>query len=64
VKKKQLEENLSVDFAFNLVGSTQRFRANVFMQQGSYSFVIRTLWKTIPSFEQLKIHNHPNMLKG
>ncbi len=59
-KKQRLEENLSVDFAFNLLGSSQRFRANVFMQQGTYSFVIRTLWKTIPSFEELKI---PEILK-
>ncbi|MBI3307458.1 MAG: PilT/PilU family type 4a pilus ATPase [Candidatus Omnitrophica bacterium] len=55
-----LEKNRSVDFAFALFGSTQRFRANIFFQQGTYSLVIRTLWKTIPSFEELNI---PPVLK-
>jgi pilus retraction protein PilT len=50
-----LEKNQSVDFAFALMGSTQRFRGNVFIQQGTYSFVIRTLWRDIPSFEKLGI---------
>ena len=54
-RRKRLESELSVDFAFNLMGSTQRFRTNVFMQQGTYSLVIRTLWKSIPSFEELRI---------
>ena len=54
-QKEKLAQNLSVDFAFTLPGKNQRFRANVFLQQGTYSFVIRTLWKAIPSFEQLRI---------
>lgn len=54
-QKEKLAKNLSVDFAFTLIGQSQRFRANVFVQQGTYSFVIRTLWKTIPSFEALRI---------
>lgn len=59
-QKALLEKNRSVDFAFNLLGRTQRFRANVFMQQGTLSLVIRTLWKNIPSFEELHI---PPVLK-
>jgi pilus retraction protein PilT len=55
-----LEKNRSVDFAFSLMGTTQRFRANVFYQQGTLSLVIRTLWKKIPSFEDLHI---PPVLK-
>jgi pilus retraction protein PilT len=59
-QKASLEKNKSVDFAFNMLGRTQRFRANVFMQQGTYSFVIRTLWKNIPTFEELHI---PTVMK-
>lgn len=55
-----LEKNRSVDFAFSLLGAGQRFRANVFYQQASYSLVIRTLWKRIPTFEDLGI---PPILK-
>jgi len=54
-QKEKLARDLSVDFAFALMGETQRFRANVFMQQGTYSLVLRTLWKSIPSFEVLRI---------
>lgn len=59
-QEKLLEQNRSVDFAFSLMGANQRFRCNVFYQQGSLSYVIRTLWKKIPSFEELKI---PPVLK-
>lgn len=59
-QEKLLEQNRSVDFAFSLMGANQRFRGNVFYQQGSLSYVIRTLWKKIPSFEDLKI---PPVLK-
>ncbi|MBI3999871.1 MAG: PilT/PilU family type 4a pilus ATPase [Candidatus Omnitrophica bacterium] len=55
-----LEKNKSVDFAFSLPGTSQRFRGNVFKQQGMYSIVIRRLWQTIPSFEELHI---PPILK-
>ncbi|MFA6600860.1 MAG: PilT/PilU family type 4a pilus ATPase [Candidatus Omnitrophota bacterium] len=55
-----LEKNHSVDFAFSLPGSTRRFRGNLFMQQGHYSAVIRTLWKNIPTLEELGI---PPVLK-
>ena len=50
-----LEKNQSVDFAFSLPGKTQRFRGNIFCQQGTYSIVIRRLWKAIPSFGELHI---------
>ncbi len=50
-----LEKNQSVDFAFSLPGSSQRFRGNFFLQQGTYSAVIRTLWKDIPTLEELGI---------
>lgn len=50
-----LDKNKSVDFAFALQENNQRFRVNVFSQQGSYSLVIRTLWRSIPSFQDLKI---------
>ena len=50
-----LEKNQSVDFAFSLPGKTQRFRGNIFRQQGTYSIVIRRLWKAIPSFGELHI---------
>lgn len=59
-QEKLLEENRSVDFAFSLMGTNQRFRCNVFYQQGRLSYVIRTLWKKIPSFEELRI---PPVLK-
>lgn len=59
-KKELLNKNLSVDFAFTLLGREQRFRANIFYQQGTYSLVVRTLWKNIPSFEELRI---PPILK-
>ena len=45
IQEALLEKNRSVDFAFNLLGAAQRFRGNVFCQQGTYSLVIRTLWK-------------------
>lgn len=54
-QKEKLAKHLSVDFAFTLIGQSQRFRVNVFMQQGTYSLVLRTLWKNIPSFEELRI---------
>ena len=54
-QKNLLEKNRSVDFAFSLLGRGQRFRANLFYQQGTLSIVIRTLWKKIPSFEELHI---------
>ena len=50
-----LEKNRSADFAFSLDGTQQRFRGNVFFQQGYYSLVLRTLWSSIPSMEQLRI---------
>lgn len=55
IQTEWLQKNRSVDFAFSLMGTTQRFRGNVFLQQGFYSLVIRTLWKRIPSFEELNI---------
>lgn len=60
VQKEKLEKNRSVDFAFALIAATQRFRANIFFQQGTYSLVVRTLWKHIPSFEELRL---PPILK-
>lgn len=54
-QKNLLERNRSIDFAFTLLGKNQRFRANAFYQQGAVSLVIRTLWKDIPSFEELRI---------
>ncbi|MBU3759088.1 MAG: PilT/PilU family type 4a pilus ATPase [Candidatus Omnitrophica bacterium] len=54
-QRENLERSLSVDFAFTLIRESQRFRANVFVQQGTYSLVIRTLWKTIPPPEALRI---------
>ena len=59
-QKAALEKNRSADFAFSLVGPGQRFRGNVFYQQGTCSLVIRTLWKTIPTFEELRL---PPVLK-
>lgn len=55
-----LERKQSVDFAFSLPHANQRFRGNIFKQQGVYSVVIRRLWRTIPSFEELHI---PQVLK-
>lgn len=55
-----LEKNRSADFAFTIISGNQRFRGNVFYQQGTLSYVIRTLWKKIPSFEDLRI---PGVLK-
>ncbi len=60
VQQEWLQKSRSVDFGFSLIGSSQRFRGNVFLQQGLYSFVIRTLWKNIPTFEELHI---PPILK-
>lgn len=60
VQREWLQKNKSADFAFTLTGSTQRFRGNIFLQQGQYSVVLRTLWKTIPTFEELKL---PPILK-
>jgi twitching motility protein PilT len=54
-QKELLEKNRSVDFGFSLLGTSQRFRANVFYQQGVCSFVVRTLWKKVPSFEELHV---------
>lgn len=59
-QRNLLEKNRSVDFAFSVMGQNQRFRANVFYQQGTLSLVIRTLWKKIPSFEELHI---PDILR-
>lgn len=60
VQAEWLLKNRSVDFAFSLISATQRFRGNIFLQQGLYSLVIRTLWKSIPTFEELHI---PPVLK-
>lgn len=54
-QKLALEKYKSVDFAFSVIGPAQRFRANIFLQQGTYALVIRTLWKRIPTFEDLRI---------
>lgn len=59
-QEKALDQNRGVDFAFTVMGGNQRFRGNAFYQQGSISYVIRTLWKKIPSFEELRI---PPVLK-
>lgn len=59
-QKYLLQKNHSVDFAFTLSSSGQRFRGNVFFQQGLYSLVLRRLWKAMPSFEELHI---PQILK-
>ena len=59
-QKNLLQKNHSVDFAYTLPGSGQRFRGNVFFQQGFYSIVLRRLWKKMPSFEELHI---PPVLK-
>ena len=55
VQQEWLQKNRSVDFAFSLLSTTQRFRGNIFYQQGLLSLVIRTLWKSIPTFEELHI---------
>ena len=55
VQQTLLVKNKSVDFAFSLPDAPQRFRGNVFLQQGNYSFVIRRLWRSIPSFKELAI---------
>ena len=55
-----LEKNRSVDFAFSLLGPDQRFRGNIFFQQGTYSLVVRTLWRGIPTFDELHL---PQVLK-
>ncbi|OGW79867.1 MAG: hypothetical protein A3G33_02530 [Omnitrophica bacterium RIFCSPLOWO2_12_FULL_44_17] len=55
IQKELLLKNQSVDFAFSMPGTEQRFRGNLFLQQGTYSIVIRRLWKHIPSFEELHI---------
>lgn len=59
-QKSALEKNRSVDFAFSLTEGGQRFRANIFYQQGLLSYVIRNLWRSIPSLEELKL---PPILK-
>lgn len=59
-QEASLEKNRSADFAFSLLGAAQRFRGNIFCQRGTYSLVIRTLWKKIPTFEELHI---PPVLK-
>lgn len=55
VQKALLEQNRSIDFAFSLFETMQRFRGNIFCQQNRYSVVIRRLWKDLPSFEELHI---------
>lgn len=52
-QKEFLHKHRSVDFAFSIMGGSQRFRCNIFFQQGTYSLVIRTLWKKVPNFEDL-----------
>ncbi len=54
-QKASLEKNRSVDFAFSLTDGGQRFRTNIFYQQGLLSYVIRNLWRTIPSLEELRL---------
>lgn len=54
-QQELLQKNRSVDFAFPLLSAGQRFRGNAFYQQGTCSLVIRTLWKGIPTFEELHI---------
>lgn len=49
---KVLEETGEVDFSFSRAG-LGRFRVNIFRQRGSYSFAIRVLPFSIPSFERL-----------
>ncbi len=59
-QKEGFEKNKSVDFAFALHEGGQRFRTNLFYQQGSISAVIRNLWRSIPSLDELKL---PPILK-
>jgi pilus retraction protein PilT len=54
-QREGFEKYHSIDFAFSLPESPQRFRGNLFIQQGTFSAVIRTLWNDIPSLEQLGI---------
>jgi twitching motility protein PilU len=60
-QREALEKYRSVDFAFSAATVGQRFRGNAFFQHGTYSIVIRRLWKQIPSFEELLI---PPVLKN
>lgn len=55
IQQEMLQKNHSVDFSFSLPGTQQRFRGNIFLQQGAYSIVIRVLWKKIPTFEELRL---------
>lgn len=51
---KQLEEDLSVDFA-KTVGDGVRIRCNIYKESGNYACAIRILPKDIPSVEGLLI---------
>jgi twitching motility protein PilT len=51
-QKRQLEEDLEIDFSFGMKGLA-RFRANVFHQRGAVGAVFRSLPWDIKGFEQL-----------
>jgi len=48
--RKELEERLSVDVGYSVPG-VSRFRANIFMQRGTYGAVFRRIPIEIPSLE-------------
>ncbi len=55
-----LDKERSADFGFSLPEFENRFRGNVFYQQGQISLVVRLLWKGIPNFDELML---PPILK-
>lgn len=59
-QRESLERARSVDFAFAMGAVGQRFRGNIFYQQGCLSMVLRNLWQKIPTFEELRV---PPVLK-
>ncbi|MGI6161469.1 MAG: type IV pilus twitching motility protein PilT [Christensenellales bacterium] len=58
-RKDDLAKNGDVDFAY--VALSNRLRANVYRQRGSYAAALRVLSKTIPTLDEL---GHPAVLKN
>lgn len=53
-QSKRFKEGSEIDFSFEYGGDT-RFRANIFLQKGNVSLVLRRISNIVPNFEELHL---------
>ena len=55
IQVKKFEEELDLDFAFELPDGSARFRVNVFFQRGEWGLVFRLIPSSIPNLSELDV---------